>query len=72
MRHGFQHEASMSEEKWRKLKVPLFSGEDAFRWLNRVDQYFQMKRVKEKERLQVIMMAMEGIDKYLNTWGTLP
>ncbi|KAJ1401771.1 Xanthine/uracil/vitamin C permease [Sesbania bispinosa] len=35
-------------------------GEDTFRWLSRVERYFQMKGVTEEERLQVIMEAMDG------------
>ncbi|KAJ1405498.1 hypothetical protein SESBI_25852 [Sesbania bispinosa] len=48
---GFGAEKSIREERWRKLEIPLFSGEDAFGWLSRVERYFQMKGVTEGERL---------------------
>ncbi|KAJ1415921.1 Retrotransposon gag domain [Sesbania bispinosa] len=48
------------EERWRKLGIPLFSGDDAYGWVNRVERYFNLKGVMEQERLQVVMVAMEG------------
>ncbi|KAJ1379359.1 Retrotransposon gag domain [Sesbania bispinosa] len=48
------------EERWRKLDIPLFSGYDAYGWVNRVERYFNLKGVMEQERLQVVMVAMEG------------
>ncbi|KAJ1406266.1 hypothetical protein SESBI_25185 [Sesbania bispinosa] len=38
-----------AEERWRKLEIPLFSGDDAYGW-----------GVLEQERLQAVMVAMEG------------
>ncbi|KAJ1397185.1 Retrotransposon gag domain [Sesbania bispinosa] len=49
-----------AEERWRKLEIPLFSGDDAYGWVNRVGRYFNLKGVLEQERLQVVMVAMEG------------
>ncbi|KAJ1382980.1 hypothetical protein SESBI_43795 [Sesbania bispinosa] len=40
------------EERWRKLEIPLFSGDDAYGWVNRVERYFNLKGVLEQERLQ--------------------
>ncbi|KAJ1433421.1 hypothetical protein SESBI_05947 [Sesbania bispinosa] len=48
------------EEQWRKLEIPLFSGDDAYGWVNRVERYFNLKGVLEQERLQAVMVAMEG------------
>ncbi|KAJ1396994.1 hypothetical protein SESBI_32166 [Sesbania bispinosa] len=48
------------EEPWRRLEIPLFSGDDAYGWVNRVERYFNLKRVLEQERLQAVMVAMEG------------
>ncbi|KAJ1380355.1 Retrotransposon gag domain [Sesbania bispinosa] len=48
------------EERWRKLEIPLFSGDDAYGWVNRVERYFNLKGVREQERLQVVIVAMEG------------
>ncbi|KAJ1419540.1 hypothetical protein SESBI_15101 [Sesbania bispinosa] len=49
-----------AEERWRKLEIPLFSGDDAYEWANRVERYFNLKGVLEQERLQAVMVAMEG------------
>ncbi|KAJ1429986.1 hypothetical protein SESBI_08052 [Sesbania bispinosa] len=48
------------EEPWRRLEIPLFSGDDAYGWANGVERYFNLKGVLEHERLQAVMVAMEG------------
>ncbi|KAJ1415931.1 Peroxidase, active site [Sesbania bispinosa] len=48
------------EEPWRRLEILLFSGDDAYGWVNRVERYFNLKGVLEQERLQAVMVAMEG------------
>ncbi|PNX79922.1 chromo domain-containing protein LHP1-like, partial [Trifolium pratense] len=49
-----------SEERWRKLKIPVFEGTDAYEWLNKVDRYFELKKFNDREKLQAVMVAMEG------------
>ncbi|KAJ1440931.1 CLU domain [Sesbania bispinosa] len=41
-----------TEERWRKLEIPLFSGDDVYEWVSRVERYFNLKGVLEQERLQ--------------------
>ncbi|KAJ1404260.1 hypothetical protein SESBI_26727 [Sesbania bispinosa] len=53
-------ETDLGAEQWRKLEIPLFSGDDAYGWVNRVERYFNLKGVLEQERLQAVMVAMEG------------
>ena len=36
------------------------SGDDAYGWVNRLECYFQIKGVTEAERLEAILVAMEG------------
>ena len=48
------------EERWRKLKIPVFTGEDAFGWTIRVERYFKLKGMNDPEKLQAVMVAMEG------------
>lgn len=48
------------EERWRKLEIPVFEGVDAHGWLNRVERYFDLKKMNEAEKLQAVMVAMEG------------
>ncbi|XP_047152645.1 uncharacterized protein LOC124824277 [Vigna umbellata] len=46
--------------RWRKLDIPIFAGEDAFGWTNRLDRYFHWQEVSEVERMQTVMVALEG------------
>lgn len=48
------------EEWWRKLEIPIFEGTSAYGWLNRVEHYVDLKRMSDNEKLQVVMVAMEG------------
>ncbi|XP_019447282.1 PREDICTED: uncharacterized protein LOC109350506 [Lupinus angustifolius] len=47
-------------EKWRKLEIPIFSGDDAFGWTQRLERYFLLKDVTETERMQATLVALEG------------
>ncbi|KAJ1383535.1 CLU domain [Sesbania bispinosa] len=59
-----------AEERWRKLEIPLFSGDAAYGWVNRVERYFNLKGVLDQERLQVVMVAMEGKAlSWFRWWG---
>ena len=37
------------DAKWRKLEIPIFDGEDAFGWTNKVKRYFEIKGVEEED-----------------------
>lgn len=50
----------VAEDKWRKLEIPLFSGEEAYGWVTMIERYFQLKGVSDADRVQAIMVAMEG------------
>ncbi|MCI21452.1 hypothetical protein A2U01_0042620, partial [Trifolium medium] len=39
---------------------PREEGTDAYGWLNKMDRYFELKRMNEREKLQAVMVAMEG------------
>lgn len=47
-------------DKWRKLDIPVFEGEDAYGWVNKLDRYFRLKGVTEEEKMQAVMVALEG------------
>lgn len=32
------------EQKWQKLSIPIFEGDDAFGWTNKVERYFGRTR----------------------------
>ncbi|MCI24351.1 hypothetical protein A2U01_0045534, partial [Trifolium medium] len=48
------------EDKWRKLTIPMFAGEDVLGWTSRVERYFDLKGVTKQENIQAAMVAMEG------------
>lgn len=58
--NGYHTEQRAPEERWRKLSIPIFDGDDAFGWINRVERYFDLKGVLDEEKLQPAMVAMEG------------
>ncbi|KAF1879588.1 hypothetical protein Lal_00033245 [Lupinus albus] len=47
-------------EKWHKLEIPIFVGEDAFGWTHRLERYFMLKEVTEEEKMQATVMALDG------------
>lgn len=44
----------------RKMKIPLFDGEDADSWILRVDQYFEIDDFTEEEKLRAVRICFEG------------
>ncbi|WVZ14456.1 hypothetical protein V8G54_012022 [Vigna mungo] len=50
----------LSSSKWRKLDIPVFAGEEAYGWTNRLERYFRLKEVSEEERMQAVRVALEG------------
>jgi len=48
-------------ERWRKLEIPIYDGEsDAYSWINKLECFFQMRYILEKEKIQVVMVALYG------------
>ncbi|KOM41833.1 hypothetical protein LR48_Vigan04g203100 [Vigna angularis] len=45
---------------WRKLDIPIFGGDVVFGWTNRLERYFHLQEVSEMERMQTVMIALEG------------
>lgn len=43
-----------------KPEVTIFNGEDVFGWTNQVEGHFQFKEMSDAEKLQAVMVAMEG------------
>lgn len=48
----------------RKLEIPVFKGDDAYGWLVRVERYFRLNEVREHDKVDAVMIAME--DRALN------
>ncbi|GJZ54671.1 ankyrin repeat-containing protein [Tanacetum coccineum] len=51
--HGFEH-------RMRKLKMPVFEGEDAYGWIYRVERYFEIQGLPQHEQLRAAALCMEG------------
>jgi len=45
---------------WLKFDIPLFARDDAFGWTNLLERYFRLQEVSKMERIQVVMIALEG------------
>ena len=45
---------------WRKLEIPLFQGDDAYAWVDRIERFFEIRGVPKEECVSAAMMAMEG------------
>ena len=45
---------------WRKLEIPLFQGDDAYAWVDRIERFFEIRGVPEEEWVSVTVVAMEG------------
>ncbi|KAL5157984.1 putative UDP-arabinose 4-epimerase 3 [Glycine soja] len=40
--------------------MPIFDGEDLMRWLTKIERYFRLLAVREENKLEAIMVAMDG------------
>ncbi|PWA85900.1 Ankyrin repeat-containing protein [Artemisia annua] len=49
-----------SENRMRKLKMPVFEGEDAYGWIYRVECYFEIQGIPPQEQLLATAVCMEG------------
>ena len=49
-----------SENRMRKLKMPVFEGEDAYGWIYRVERYFEIQGIPPQEQLLAAAVCMEG------------
>jgi len=48
----------------RKLKIPIFRGDDAYGWIVRAERYFKLNMVHDDEKLDAVVIALE--DKALS------
>ncbi|GKD06305.1 ankyrin repeat-containing protein, partial [Tanacetum coccineum] len=48
------------EHRMRKLKMPIFEGDDAHGWIYRVERYFEVQGVIRRERLRAAALCLEG------------
>ncbi|GJS46432.1 retrotransposable element Tf2 [Tanacetum coccineum] len=48
------------DHQMRKIKMPLFDGEDAHGWIYKAERYFKVIEVDLREQLRVAVLCMEG------------
>nr|GFA71301.1 ankyrin repeat-containing protein [Tanacetum cinerariifolium] len=44
----------------RKLKIPLFDGEDSHGWIYKVERYFEVQDIQPREQLRAAVLCMKG------------
>lgn len=49
-----------SDYRMRKLKMPLFDGEDSHGWIYKVERYFEVQDIEPGEQLRAAVLCMEG------------
>ena len=40
--------------------MPIFEGEDPMGWLTKIEKYFRLQAVREEDKLEAVMIAMDG------------
>jgi hypothetical protein len=68
---GQQNDGRICEERWWQLKIPVFYGDDTCGWTNCVETYFELKEMNDNEKLQTVMVALEGKALTWYKWGEL-
>lgn len=46
--------------RYRKLDMPIFKGVDLDGWILRIKRYFNFYRLSETEKLEAVLVALEG------------
>ncbi|KAE9586507.1 putative nucleotidyltransferase, Ribonuclease H [Lupinus albus] len=54
------HQAPIGTDRWRKLDIPIFIGEDAYGWVQKLERYFSMRCVADQEKMRATIVALEG------------
>ena len=44
----------------RKIDLPIFDGDDPPGWIFRIERYFKVNHVEEEERLDTVVLSLEG------------
>jgi len=77
-RDGGRTENRLGEQepnRFRKLELPLFSGDDPGSWLFRIERYFNVNRILEEEKLDAVAVCLEGRAlhwfQWMETWQTV-
>ena len=49
-----------NDYRFKKLKMPIFDGEDAYGWIYRMERFFKIQGVEASDQLQVAELCLEG------------
>ncbi|KAA0067393.1 transposon Tf2-1 polyprotein isoform X1 [Cucumis melo var. makuwa] len=74
-------DASADQSKFKKVEMPVFTGDDLDSWLFLAERYFQIHKLTESEKMLVLTTSFNGLalnwyhsqegrDKFLN-WSNL-
>jgi len=56
----------------RKMKLPLFMGEEVLDWLVRIERYFRINEIEGEENMEVMSVVLEGkVLHWFNGWQEL-
>ncbi|WVY89838.1 hypothetical protein V8G54_035352 [Vigna mungo] len=51
---------------WRKrVELPVFEGGEPWNWMSRAEKFFEVQKVEEEEKMQLVFISMEG---YAGSW----
>ncbi|KAA0056333.1 transposon Tf2-1 polyprotein isoform X1 [Cucumis melo var. makuwa] len=53
-------DGSHDRNKFKKIEMPVFTGEDSDSWLFRADRYFQIHKLTESEKMLVSTVSFDG------------
>ena len=53
-------ENSGDRNKFKKVEMPVFTGEDSDSWLFRAERYFQIHKLNESEKMLVSTISFDG------------
>ena len=55
------HSGEGKIERWGELEIPIYDREsDAYSWINKLEHFFQMRDILEEEKIQAVMVALDG------------
>lgn len=53
-------DGNTERNKFKKVEIPIFNGEDLDSWLFRVDRYFQIHKLTDAKKILVATISFEG------------
>lgn len=55
-----EEDKTVDRNKFKKVEMPVFNGNDPDSWLFRADRYFQIRKVIEMEKMTVSIISFDG------------